>query len=162
MTISIKGYEVLIDDDDFKKIIRHKWQASGNKQGYVYFRRSSKFGKRWVLHYLHREIMDALPGEYIDHISGDTLDNRKSNLRKCTAQQNTWNSTGKKNSKSGAKGVKYDSKCKNRPWIARIFLDGREIHLGCYDTREKASRAYNEAAMKKHGEYYRKLRGEIN
>lgn len=80
--MEINGF--LIDPEDFEKISTHKWKI--NKGGYV-CRTINKNG----LLYLHRFIMDASKGQEIDHIDGNKLDNRKSNLRFCTKSQNSYN-----------------------------------------------------------------------
>lgn len=41
--------------------------------------------------YMHRMVMLPDPGQQVDHINGDRLDNRKRNLRSCTAEQNAAN-----------------------------------------------------------------------
>tara|TARA_R110001632_G_scaffold61912_2_gene149061 strand:- start:3350 stop:3889 length:540 start_codon:yes stop_codon:yes gene_type:complete len=69
----------------------------------------------------------------IDHIDGDKLNNNIENLRKVTNQQNQWNRTK-------AKGYHWHKGIKK--WIAEIKLDGKSIHLGCFDTEEKARAAY--------------------
>lgn len=98
---------------------------------------------------LHKFLMNT--DEQIDHINRDKTDNRLANLRVCTTQENNFNRTGWKNSKSGFKGVTYVEAKKK--FKARIGINGKRIHLGYFDTAEEASRAYNEMAEKFYGEY---------
>lgn len=108
--------------------------------------------------YLHRIIVkrmigrDLVKGEVVDHISGDTLDNRRENLRLATLNQNMWN-RGKTKSNNNYKGVKFDKR--HGTWSSRITVNRKCIHLGTYKTPEAAYEAYCEAAIKYHGEFAR-------
>jgi hypothetical protein len=105
--------------------------------------------------YLHRIVWSMLKGEIpqgmeIDHINGNTLDNRIENLRVATRSQNVRNSVGC--SKLGLpKGVRINK----RRFCARIMCDRKYYHLGSFKTIEEASNAYNEAAKRLHGEFAR-------
>jgi hypothetical protein len=84
-------------------------------------------------------------GLQVDHIDGDGLNNRRSNLRVATKQQNNWN-------------VKRDGRLKGvypsgTRWAARINLNGKEIHLGVHATIEEAAHVYDAAAIHYFGEY---------
>lgn len=103
--------------------------------------------------YLHRLIMNPRPDEYIDHINGDGLDNRKCNLRICTNSQNNANKGKQKNNKSGYKGVSWD-KTRNK-WKADIMVNKKTIYLGRFNVINDAARAYNNAAVKYFGEFAR-------
>lgn len=84
----------------------------------------------------------------VDHKNGDGWDNRYLNLRVCTASQNSCNRSRK--SPSGLpKGVQKISK----RFRAMIRLQGKNYHLGMFDTPEEAHKAYCEAAVKLHGEF---------
>jgi hypothetical protein len=100
---------------------------------------------------MHRDIMLASPGEQIDHIDHDTLNNQKSNLRKCSAEQNSHNRRLRRDSASGFKGVSWSND--SSKWQARIMATGKAIHLGSYIEREDAARAYDAAAVKYHGKF---------
>lgn len=100
---------------------------------------------------LHRIITQASPGEHVDHINGDRLDNRRVNLRICTHRQNRANSKIYSNNRTGYKGVGWvKDKSKFR---ARIKVNYKEISLGLYDSKEEAALAYNKAALKYFGKY---------
>jgi hypothetical protein len=100
--------------------------------------------------YMHRLVTDAGPGQLVDHINGNKLDNRRANLRVTTASVNNQNRRMLRNSTSGHRGV---TRAKGTRWYSRICFQGRQIHLGTYDTREQAALAYNCAAQTLFGEH---------
>jgi hypothetical protein len=95
----------------------------------------------------------AWPDLHIDHINGDTADDRWSNLREVTRSQNQSNRAKQKNNTTGHKGVYLHSQNKN--YVARISVNGVTHALGVYATAEEAGAAYARAAERLHGEYAR-------
>lgn len=89
--------------------------------------------------------------EFIDHIDGDTLNNRRANLRIVTHSQNCMNRKVTSANTSGYKGVWN----RGNRWYAGIKIQGKRIHLGSFDTAEEAYAAYCEAAQEIHGEFAR-------
>ena len=89
----------------------------------------------------------------VDHINGNGLDNRRSNLRVCTRSENGMNRGKNKNNKSGYKGVAWHEKAKL--WRATLGLKGKIIHLGDFADKSEAYRAYVEACKKYHKEFAR-------
>lgn len=84
-----KGRYALIDDDDAALVSRMDWYlVHGNRTHYA-STGSSIVGK--TQRAMHRLVMRAVPGQVVDHINGDGLDNRKANLRFVTAKQNANN-----------------------------------------------------------------------
>lgn len=154
MEINIKGYKVLIDEDDYERVSRHGW--SYKDKGHPYFHASISDISSAHPTSLHRFIMGCVPGDgiYIDHINGNTLDNRKSNLRRCEAKGNCRNSAKPKNNTSGYKGVR---KGKSGLYAAFIKVNYRQISLNMWDTPEDAAYAYDIAAL-----YYFKEFARLN
>lgn len=101
--------------------------------------------------YLSRIIMSAPGGSNVDHINGDTLDNRRSNLRVCSAAENQQNSGKYNNNKSGFKGVYWISR--DKKWGASISKNGKRHYLGYFPDKKSAAIAYNNAAVEYHGSF---------
>lgn len=92
-----------------------------------------------------------VPGETVDHINGNALDNRRSNLRVATPIQQQYNRKVSSLSKTGFKGVSFEY----GKYRARIRKDGEHISIGMFDTPEDAARAYDGAAHELFGEFAR-------
>ena len=157
--IDIKGHKVLIDDEDFDRVTALKWWVDKSnivKRGLVYFYHSFKIenGKKYDQS-LQRFILglERRDGFQGDHINGDTLDNRRCNLRKCTVAENTQNAKIHKNNTTGYKGV-HLHKPTNK-YVARIGINNMRILLGYFNTAEEAYAAYCEASKKYHGDFGR-------
>lgn len=132
-----------IDDEDYDSIRQYRWVLS---RGYAIYS-GCEGGKKFTIS-MHRLIMNPKKHEQIDHINRDRLDNRKSNLRICTHAQNCQN-TSRRGGRSGYRGVRKDW---NR-YEAIIVAHGIKYALGRFDTAREAAEAYNEAAIKYHGEF---------
>lgn len=103
--------------------------------------------------FLHRYLVSPLNGYFVDHINGDSLDNRLHNIRIVTYSENNRNTKSNKNTSSKYKGVSWLKESKK--WRAAINIDGKKISLGCFVSESDAAIAYNEAAKKYHGEFAR-------
>lgn len=115
--------------------------------GYAFFNST----RRWAV---SRWIMQPPPGMVVDHISGDTLDNRRANLRVCTQAQNLANGRSHSDSRSKYRGVSW--KEREGSWRAQISIGGqRSRFLGQWPTEEDAALAYDQAAREQYGEYAR-------
>lgn len=144
-----------IDEEDNNLFASHSWYARKYSK-YIYLIGSGREirGKPF-----HRMIMKANKEEIVDHINGDTLDNRKQNLRICSIKENNRNRKMPITNTSGYKGVSFDiyhynhgaKKC----WVAQITCNDKRIKIGRFMTREEAALAYNEAATKYFGDFAR-------
>lgn len=91
--------------------------------------------------------------QQVDHVDGNTLNNRRSNLRRATSQQNAFNQCKRQGCTSRFKGVFWR---KNRSrWCAMLCLGYRNIYLGSFTEESDAARAYNIAACTYFGEFAR-------
>ena len=75
-----KGKHAIVDDKDFVEMTKFKWHYSEGPPGYGYARRSVRVGGKIKGVRMHRVIMGAKQSEDVDHINGNCLDNRLSNL----------------------------------------------------------------------------------
>lgn len=135
--------------------IRH--MASGSVAGTISASKGYRnIGMNYRIYRAHRLMWFFVYGEWpggIDHINGDKLDNRISNLRKASHRQNQCNRSRQSNNTSGFKGVSFHKG--NNKWVARIGENGKRILLGYFDDRAEASAAYAAAAPRYHGEFAR-------
>lgn len=141
------GYAIIDADLVTETLEAYKWSLSGN--GYP---ATNITGGRLHLHsYIMKD--QRKEGLFVDHINGDRLDNRRSNLRIVTKQQNSMNRVGNKGKLSRHKGITY-YKVSDR-WQVRIVANEKVIALGYYKKERDAAEAYNRAALKYHGEFAR-------
>jgi len=140
-----QGKVALVDDDDFEELSKHKWYP--NTRGYAW---ANIRGKNTLM---HRLLMGDIGKRQVDHINGNKLDNRKSNIRPCTQSENNANTGKNKKNTSGYRGVIYRKDiCL---WRAYLGLNGERISLGHYETPQAAARAYYAAARVAFGEFAR-------
>lgn len=158
-------FDTIIDTEDFEKVndfcingIEAKFTTGANSP-YAITRKTIKIDgeSKRKQYYIHRLVMDVLdtPEIHLDHINGNTLDNRKINLRPVTRSQNMKNRKASKIGTSKYLGVYFcKDKRGSKKWRVNIKpYKSKNIQLGYYDTEEEGAYAYNLAAKKIHGEY---------
>lgn len=106
-------------------------KAPDGRRSAVYIHRAV-----WAWHHGH------WPTKHIDHINGDVNDNRIENLRDVTSGENSQNRR--------VRGVTLESRKVERPWRARIMVNGRSINLGYFDTEQEALDEYQRAKLVYH------------
>ena len=130
-----KGHACLIDAEDIS-VLEQYYFLLPRKNSYFVTCNKPRI-------YIHKLVMNCKDGQMVDHINGNKLDNRKANLRYCTAQQNSWNrkrSIGAHLTKSGK-------------WKATIRIDGKNKSLGLFETKEEAIAAKAQALTMFYGEF---------
>lgn len=137
-----KGYKAQVDDDDFVWLNQWNWYAD-EKNNTVYAARRE--GKQCL--YMHNVISGASGDMTTDHIDSDGWNNQRVNLRTATRSQQRMNSVGY--GASGVKGVSFH----HGRWRAVIFVQGKQVSLGRFDTIEEAASAYTTAARSYFGEF---------
>ncbi len=152
-----RGLSAKVDAADYEWLSQWKWCVIKTSTAYYAVRSVwHKVDKRYYFLLMHRVIMglEREDKRVVDHIeTGNTLDNRRSNLRIATRSQNNCNSRKRRNNSSGYKGVSFHKQ--SGKWIALIGMDGKDIFLGSYSTPEEAYAVYCEATKKYHGEFAR-------
>lgn len=149
-----KGIKILIDDEDFEKANRGR-SLFVKESGLVIISKRINGIPRHI--FLHKKIMQAPKGFQVDHINGDRLDNRKSNLRVCTNSENQRNKKIRSDSKNKYKGVRLYRFVKNgktyRYFYAQVCIDKKTYTKHGAKSEEEAALLYNELAKKYHGEF---------
>jgi hypothetical protein len=151
----ISGCKVLIDDEDYERVNKYRWHLDRpyfRRTGNFYFKtRPSIDGTRhtWALH--HFIFGTPAKGMCLDHVNRNTLDNRKSNFRFATHQQNKYNQKCRKDSTSGYKGVSIQTHCQK--YVVRIVYDRKRHSLGTYSDSIEAAKVYDRKAIEVYGEF---------
>ena len=133
----------LCDLDDWERFKNSLFYIG--KRGYVVFGSNRR--------YLHRKIMNTPDDLVVDHINGNPLDNRKSNLRNCRRIENMYNLKTPITNTSGHKGVWRDTHCQK--WCAEIRYEKKKYWLGRFERIEDAVKAREDAEIKYFGEFRR-------
>ena len=153
--------------DELKQLLHYDpntgeftWLANTGKKKLIGKRagRYDKFGNRFYINinkkqYLaHRlawlYVYGQWPKDQIDHVNGNSSDNRILNIRECNNSENSQNKSTQSNNSSGYIGVHY-YKAYDK-WRSRIQINNKEIHLGYFDTAEEAYEKYLEAKKQYH------------
>lgn len=135
-----QGQFAIVDDKLYDWLNQYKWYAWWNKdtQSYYAVRNSKREkGKQHKIS-MSRAILGLKRGDkrQADHRDYNTLDNRESNLRIVTHQQNQWNH-------KNPKGYYWSKRC--RKYQAQIRVNGKRVFLGYFDTTIEAHNVYLEA-----------------
>ena len=149
-----QGQVTLVDPEDAPWLTLWNWFCHKDKCGNWRVQRQIRHGQKREYVCMARLIMQTPDNMTVDHIHGDTLDHRKSNLRNCTLQQNLQNQRVAKG--RTYKGVQFQGQVnKKNPWMARIRAFGKSLYLGSFPTEKDAAGAYNEAALEYFGDFAR-------
>lgn len=136
-----------IDTEDIEKCKNLKWYLKISKNNKPYAQH--RVGRIHLSHFvlgINKKQLDKQKME-VDHIDGDSLNNRKSNLRIVTHKKNMQNQTkNPSNNSSGRIGVVWNKL--NENWMAQIKINQKHIHLGCFENFDDAVTAREDAEIK--------------
>lgn len=153
-----RDFILMVDDEDYAYLAKFSWvmvSARESKYGKYFQARMEYEGFFWYGPRIHNLLMKPQKGMYVDHIDGNTLDNRRKNLRICTHRQNSQNTHKKSSAKTSQyKGV-WRSNHKGNPWTASIYINRSARNLGYFDIEETAAEAYDIAASYAFGQFAR-------
>lgn len=156
-----KGKRTIVDAEDYDRLSRFKWYLNDNRRA---ARMARLKNKKMKMIYMAREIMKCPKHMYVDHISMNQLDNRKSNLRICTHSQNDTNRKIRSNNKTGFKGIHWDKE--RNKFVAQIkYHRNKRKFIGRFDCPKVAAKAWDNYARKFHGKFARynfPLPGELS
>jgi hypothetical protein len=158
VTCNGEKIQTIIDQEDEPLFDQTTWTASDNGSGRIYVCRTIWHGKgkKQDKVYWHTLITNPPSGKIVDHINGNSLDNRKLNLRAVTWKQNSMNRAANRTHKgrpttSPYKGVSWDKR-RNR-WVSSIGHNYKPIPLGYFRMAEDAARVYDAKAKELFGEF---------
>jgi len=138
-----QGKFALVDEDVFLEIGRDKWHAARSGLNYYAKRNIQCVNGKQKTERMHSWIMKAPRGLLVDHINGDTLDNRRENLRIVTSRENCQNRhTAKSSIYPGVNWLNL-----NKRWWAWIWIKGKSKSLGYFDSEIGAFMAYLRACV---------------
>ena len=139
----VKVGETIVDEDIYYDLLKYNWLI--NDKGYAI----GLLDKKNIL--LARYVINYYGENMVDHINGNRLDNRKSNLRVVTVKQNNTNKSSAKNSSSKYIGVSFHKR--DEIWSAMVRYKGKNKHLGNFVIEDEAARARDAAAKIYYGEH---------
>lgn len=148
-----RGFYTIVNESDYLWLMRYRWHLKWSLKNKTYYVYGSVDSREEAM---HRLILGLLPEdqEQGDHArTGETLDNRRDNLRRTDQKGNMGNRRKNRNNTSGFKGVGYYAP--TRKWVARITINGHHKNLGYFNTPELAHEAYKKAATNHFGGFAR-------
>jgi hypothetical protein len=154
-----QGQYAIVDADLYNHLMRWAWHAMWDIRTQTYYARRIFFvDRRRILVAIEHVVLGYLPEKkdekIIDHRNGNTLDDRRSNLRLASTTENGYNrKLLQRNNSSGYRGVCRDNQ--KGKWKSCIRVNTKLISLGNFDDPIEAAKARDAAALLYHGEFAR-------
>ena len=151
------------EHEDFaKEYIWFAFEKTVNGNNFHYLTTKKKVNGKWVKYRYHQLIMQEEIEKYrkehnynkkiiVDHINGNTIDNRKNNLRVRTQSENNMNKQVQVNNTSNIVGVNWNKQ--DKMWFAYISYNNKRIRLGYFYYLRNAVKTRVEAEKKYFGEH---------
>lgn len=130
----------MVDDEEYEYLSKFRWYAKQSSESLFYAVRNSD-KKR-----MHRIILNPKSNEIIDHINGDSLDNRKLNLRIVSQKINITNGRLRKNNVSGVQGISFTKRLNK--W--RSYLNVGNKHYSKHFSSIEEATLYRKELEKTH------------
>lgn len=137
-----QGKFAIVDDEDYPELSKYKWYIA---RGYAVR------GFKGKTIFMHKNILNTPNGFQTDHINHNGLDNKRCNLRICTASQNQQNRQHRPDGSSKYKGVWWDKVRKK--WKSQIKHNNCMIYLGYFISEKEAAKMYDIKAIELFGEF---------
>jgi hypothetical protein len=144
-----KNQVAAVDAEDFEWLNQWQWCALKGESGYYAVRRNAK-GKVIPMHSV---IIKVPRGKVGDHWNGDTLDNRRRNLRAISQWRNAQNCCLSRNNTSGHAGVSFVKALGK--WESYINVRGKKKGLGYFEFFYDAVEARRMGEIRYFGEVVR-------
>jgi hypothetical protein len=143
-----QGLVTIVDREDYADLAQFRWFAHRHRPTGPYYASRHAGHLRETM---HGRLMQPPPGFEVNHIDGNTLNNRRSNLRLATPHQSRCHRGKRRDNSTGYKGVSRH----REHYRATMRVEGRQIHLGVFPDAITAALAYDAAASAYHGEFAR-------
>lgn len=151
--VTTNGYKVFVDCADLELVSGYSWHAAKHARAHTRYAQTNIKGAdgkhRSLL--MHRLILDPPKGMVVDHVDMDGLNNTRANIRVCTKGESQRNRRNAETSAIPYKGVSFVKHAKK--YKANIKVDYKYIVIGHFSTAIDAAKAYDDMALKLHGEY---------
>lgn len=153
--LTIDGRNIIVDTEDVERLRNKPWRIHDNKRNtyFRYTKREKSPSKQNHMFTLHRFIMKAKPWEIVDHKNGNTLDNRKSNLRFATRADNARNRKIESPSQCGIAGIRHGPR--HNSYRVHITVNNKMINIGSFKNIMVAEYELMKACNKHHGDFSR-------
>lgn len=151
-----QGLHCIVDAADYKWLMQWNWSAErDHKRNEFYAGRRAYRDDGSDKISMHRLILGLTKGDTLkgDHWNGNTLDNRRKNLRVATNHQNQYNRKRPKNNTSGLTGIRYE--LDRRKWKVTVGVNGRPTTVGRCASKEAALQLRTATILRLRGEFAR-------